>query len=278
MNESVLAHFEALLSVESIKLNDLTSRELHKTTASLSSRGILISSAAFRALTDTTVRTIPLFSQTAFNILSRVMEAHSIAINEASRREVEDILSDAIGYEVETLVGLVADQPPFKSKPFGDIADNSLDEIRTVGAREIKRINSEIALIAIANDRRSREAGVGHTTVFNGPIGVVQTGPGSFGAAIQHIDSGTREHLAAALEKVIAALDASEDELPFDKSEVRELVVDGQAELKKDKPNFTRLKSIVSGVGTAINYAPKLKDAYDAVKWAAGFLCVVLPG
>lgn len=65
--------------------------------------------------------------------------------------------------------------------------------------------------------------------------------------------------------------------MPFDQDEVKELIAEGKAEIAKPKPNRTRLRSIISGIGTAISYAPKIKAAYDALKWAGSFIHVNLP-
>jgi hypothetical protein len=56
------------------------------------------------------------------------------------------------------------------------------------------------------------------------------------------------------------------------RNEVKELVIDAHAETKKSNPNMTRLRSIVSGIGTAIEFAPKTKEAYEALKWAAALI------
>jgi hypothetical protein len=54
-------------------------------------------------------------------------------------------------------------------------------------------------------------------------------------------------------------------------------VIDAHSETKKSEPNMTRLRSIVRGIGTAIEYAPKTKGAYEALKWAGLLIGVVLP-
>lgn len=279
MDESVRKHFEALLSVEAARLNEQTQRELGKTTSFLTARGNLQSGGAFRVLTDVAARTIQIFAQTAFNIVTRTATAHAIEIRSANQSEIVDLVAAAIQAEVTNLSGMLLDQPSFKGTGMRQMADRFLTELESNADLEITRISTEISLIAVANDRRggpSQESS--SQMIFNGPVGFVQTGPGSFGTAIQHIDGATREHLEKAFSEVLDALGNPAEAFPFDKNEVQELVKEGQDELKKGKPNHTRLKAIVSGVGGAIAYAPKLKAAYDTVRWAATFIGLTLPG
>ncbi len=277
MDEAILKHFETLLSVETTKLNDVTSKELSKKAAWLAGRGILQSSAALTAQSEIAIGTISIFAQTAFNIITRTMTAHAIAIAGSNCADVESVVRSAITTEINTLVKMLLDQPSFRWA--ATEGDEVLKKVKASGELEVTRISAEISLIAVANDKRASTVDTKHAhLVFNGPVGIVQTGPGSIGTAVQHIDGATREHLEKALGEVLDAIQANGSEFPFDKSEVEELVIEGQNELRKDKPNHTKLKGIVSGIGGAIAYAPKLKAAYDTVKWAAAFIGVNLPG
>ena len=114
--------------------------------------------------------------------------------------------------------------------------------------------------------------------VFNGPVGVLQTGAGAIGISHQTIDTTARESLEQALDLLAAAL-AAETALPAQaKSEVVELVQDTRTELAKPTPNTAKLKGYIGGIGAAIQFAPALKACYDTLKWGGTFFGVNLAG
>ncbi|HXP95227.1 MAG TPA: hypothetical protein VN809_00850, partial [Telmatospirillum sp.] len=127
------------------------------------------------------------------------------------------------------------------------------------------------------NQANGQSSGTAPTMVFNAPVGVLQTGPGSYGVAHQQIDQGTSENLRRALEMLVKQLPTSQEDLPFDPSEVRDMIEASTTELDAPKPNALKLRSLLSGIGGVILNAPRLKDAYDTLKWAAKFVGVDLP-
>jgi hypothetical protein len=120
-------------------------------------------------------------------------------------------------------------------------------------------------------------SGTQATNVFNAPVGLVQTGAGSIGFSTQHLDSGAKDALEKAMDALLRALDEKSVNGEAPLNEVRELVIETKAEVAKPKPNMTRVKSLVAGIGGAISFVPKLKVAYDTVKWAAAMINITLP-
>ncbi|EHK58165.1 hypothetical protein [Allomesorhizobium alhagi] len=280
MNDNMIGDFEGLLAVERTKLNDQVKREIGKTTAQFSARGSLQSSMAIKGVVDVASRTIPIFAQATLNLIIRSTTAHGIAINSTNRDEIRTLVAGHVSNEVARLRAIVSEAPPLKSKSMAPTGETLLAELGRIEKLEMQRITGELALIAASNDKRIAD-GVSNnspTLVFNAPVGVVQTGPGSYGIANQVIDSAAREALENAFTALLEVLAAEESEdVPFDRLEVEELAIEGKSELSKEKPNRTRLKTIVSGIGGAISYAPKFKDAYDTLKWAGALVGISLP-
>lgn len=106
---------------------------------------------------------------------------------------------------------------------------------------------------------------------------MLQTGPGSSGIAHQHITADAQAALLDAFSNLLTVLDVAPRDLPFNTEEIQQMAADGKAELASPKPNATKLKAYVHGIGNAIAYAPHLKDAYDTLKWAGSLFGVVLP-
>lgn len=117
------------------------------------------------------------------------------------------------------------------------------------------------------------------STVFNiySPIGSIQTGDNSIANVTQNIDTEVKEQIRKALEEINSKLTRSEVETPTPKGELIEVIQESQVELQKEKPNVTRLKSLLTTVGTSIQVVSSLKPAYETLKQALTFIGISLP-
>ena len=117
------------------------------------------------------------------------------------------------------------------------------------------------------------------STIFNiySPVGSIQTGDNSIANVIQNLDSEVKDQILKTLEDINSILAQSEIEIPIPKDELIEVVQESQEELKKQKPNVTRLKSLLITVGTSIQVVSSLKPAYEALKQALAFIGISLP-
>ncbi len=72
-------------------------------------------------------------------------------------------------------------------------------------------------------------------------------------------------------------LNQSEVETLSPKGELIEVVRESQEELQKEKPNVTRLGSLLTTVGRSIQVVSSLGAAYGTLKQALTFLGISLP-
>lgn len=278
MNADVINVFEDLIAVEIAKLDKVTRSDLDKTISMLAGKGILMGSAALSSVRDVLASTIPTRAQVALNLIVRSLAAHGIAIESSNKSQVQELLSGWIERQVISLQQLAKDTAPYKSKSGEQYAAAFLAVIDETAQLEIKRIGGELTLIAASNSTQKRDATGNHPSlVFNAAVGMVQTGPGSFGVAIQHMDSQSSDALNKALEKILELLDENPDDKSIDIASTKEIVIESKTEIAKDKPNIQKVKALINAVGSSIAYAPKLKDGYDTLKWAAAFLGINLP-
>jgi hypothetical protein len=147
------------------------------------------------------------------------------------------------------------------------------------GSGEPHHLLADVAARQHVDERgRSRFQALGHRLAVSEAAGAEPVQAGSFGISHQHIEQGASDAIQKALADLRQALDENSDsELPFDVPELRELIQDGETEVRKENPNGTRLRATMSAIGSAIEYAPKLRTAYEAVKWACTFIGVTLP-
>lgn len=270
--------YRRLFHVEEQKLDARMQVQLGEGVATLSRNGMLNSSVALNLMVGTAAATLPVRAQTAFNLLLRCAGSFGIFIDGDAKKQAISLLEVDLRVAANHLRALVQATPPFSGSASGHIGDISsvLRRIDEDLAIELERLDGELTLLVAAAAQQkvtAQPAG----PIFHGPVGLVQTGPGSYGVAHVNIDSGSRDELSTALSKLALALNAENSAMPFDLSDVREMITTGQSELAKPKPNGTMLRSIVTGIGGAISFAPKLKDAYDSLKWAAKLAGIDLP-
>ena len=152
----------------------------------------------------------------------------------------------------------------------------SLTEARDAA---LAKVYAEIDLfvLGLRSQREAEESGSAPTFHFHSPVGAVQTGPNASAQVFQNISPQDREALLGAIEAVRKSL-ADIDGLPaHPKEEIVELVEEADAETKKAKPNSTKLLSIFTGIGQAIQTTADLKPAYDTLKAALTPFGIFLP-
>ena len=117
-----------------------------------------------------------------------------------------------------------------------------------------------------------------NSTIVNiySPVGSIQTGSSSIAHVTQHLDADVRSELSNALTQIAAALAYSTVSLTQPKNEIVELVKEGQQELGKSSPNLTKLRSLLSTVGSSTQTVASMKPAYETLKQALTFLGISL--
>ena len=113
-----------------------------------------------------------------------------------------------------------------------------------------------------------------HINIHNSNIGSVQTGAHSSSTVSVQVNHAGFEALSSSLEALATAL-AGIAELPHhDKDEILELIADSRTELAKEKPNLSKLRSLLSMIGISVGFVADLGSAFDVVKAAAGVVGV----
>jgi hypothetical protein len=141
-------------------------------------------------------------------------------------------------------------------------------------------VYNEIDLFVLSLERRaemSDKESAGTVINIYSPSGAIQAGPHSIAYVSQAIDSEVREKVLHALEEVQAFLNNVEDLPEYPKNEILDLVLDGKSEVQKDKPNQTKLRSLLSTIGTSIQMMASAKPAYEVLKGALAYLGISLP-
>lgn len=143
----------------------------------------------------------------------------------------------------------------------------------------LKKVGTEIDLFVYALQKKQGTRTGGEAPVFNiySPVGSIQTGDHSISNVTQNLDAEVRTKILDALHQISERLKDPNTFLAEPKAAIVELVDEGQQEIRKDKPNFTKLRSILSSVGGSIQTVASMKPAYEMLKQALTFLGISLP-
>jgi hypothetical protein len=267
--------FDRLYSVERAAWDDQFPREVSSTTSQLAAKGMLQSSVAVRMLVDLGAAAISVRAHVAFRLMTRCLAAHGKLPGREAVNLVVDILASYIQAETSKIREHLIDAPSMRGS-MQDAAAKVLPRLEQTALQEISRVTGEMQLLAVASERTSAPSTSPIT--IHGPVGLVQTGAGSIGVAVQHLDQGARDAIRKALDKISDDLAAVGSEAPFNATDISEMVAESRSELDKPKPNLPRLTAVLTGIGNTISFVPKLRTAYDTLKWALAFIGVSLPG
>jgi len=224
---------------------------------------------------DTIKNRAQLVWQTLFRFITTAGISYSPELSDELKGLVAQHLSEKLG-DFRDLIKpagtLITGSPSLYASIWRD-----LDSARK---QALLKVGTEIDLFVHSLKRKADTAKNGtSSTVFNiySPVGSIQTGDNSIANVTQNIDTEVKEQIRKALEEINSTLTRSEVETPTPKGELIEVVQESQVELQKEKPNVTRLKSLLTTVGTSIQVVSSLKPAYETLKQALTFIGISLP-
>lgn len=271
----LISTFQKLFGVESARMDHSLKVEFNRLSNEFTRRGVLASGAACHVLIDESERSLNTRAQVIFALLNRAATSHAIEYTVAAQADILQIFTSTLIEQEVHLEKLTEDTPPFRAVRRHEpaILKHIAFQLKKACDQEIIRISGELELMVAAQAKREKSKTDGGPSFnISGPVGVIQTGAGSFGVANQHIDQSAADALIKAIDVIDRALrDAPE------RQDAAEIIVDVRAELGKPKPNSAKLGGLLTGLGAAISYTPKLREAYDTLKWAATFFHINLP-
>lgn len=256
--------------VESLKI------EIGRIGADASRRGVYLSSMHFQLVEKACANAVIARGEFVWNILFRCINTVGVSYD----ADIEQQLKTAVNIHFPEHMNDLKHYVEEIAKKIGMLNTSSLpNEIEKARLASLNKIYTEIELFLLKLKKTPSEAPYNppQINIHNSNIGALQTGSGSTANVSQQIDTH-------AVQEIIKALTLLQKELPSiealpqnDKSEIIELVDDGIIELKKEKPNFSKVKSFISSIGAAIGVTADLKPAYDTLKVAAAMIGLNLP-
>lgn len=269
-----LAHRQIQLACEEQK--NLISQELNRLKAEMNKRGMYHSSNHILAIQDVYAKATSERINFAWEILLRCITTVGVTYDESLEEQLKATLDTHFPEHMNGLKYAV--QEAAQSLGMPQVIPRLPDAVGDAHRIALRKAYSEIELFILKLKQAPIEQPyIPYISIHNSNIGALQTGNSSVANVNQQVNSDAIQAIEEALTAVAQSL-ANVEALPQnDKLEVIELVHDGLHELKKDKPNHSKLKSFISTIGSAISFTADLKPAYDALKSAATMIGLALP-
>lgn len=252
--------------------------DIERVKAEMSARGVLCSGMTLKRITGICVDAVKIRVQLVWQIYFRFLTTSGISYSDTLANELKELVSYHLPEKLGDLKGYVRQISALIRSP--NLFDKVAPELDSARAAALAKIVTEIDLFVHALRKKYEIKTEGESsTIFNiySPVGSIQTGEYSISNVTQSLDADVRTALSEALNKISAMLTDSNITLPQPKVEIVELVDEGQQELKKNNPNFTKLRTLLSAVGCSIQTVANMKPAYDTLKQLLTFLNISLP-
>lgn len=171
--------------------------------------------------------------------------------------EFKSCLNDIEKFGVDNLARISAGSAGLVPQWFDDKASLA----RAVGQMEIKLVAAEL------RERSSQPRGSVTLTIQNSQVGVVQTGDqANVIASTISFTAEQKQKLTVALTELREKLDAVESMTPTTRGELREIALEVEKELAKEKPNNAKVGGLLSMIVAGIKGIGKLATIYEVLQ------------
>lgn len=273
--ENLLNLAKERVRIEHAEQADRLKEDYDRTVHQFNAQGILTSGMFMGAIAELCANFIDVRAQATWLTLYRFLSTGGL--------QYSDTLSPKLKESFRELLGDLEDIKAFLAKAgqvsgFADRNEHNEELVETRLNRSLTKIDGEIDLLVHSLRARETAAPSDQSQILNfySPVGVVQTGPNAFANVTQSIDTEIREQIKQALEKVTMCL----SELPTldgaDKDELVEVVTEIVEETSTDRPNTTKIKSLLTAVAVGLQSTAAARPAYEAVKVALNYFGISL--
>lgn len=278
IDEKIIKIANDRIRIEIDEQNNNLRREIARIKEEMSSLGALRSSMTIRRVTDLCVETIKNRTQLIWQTLFRFITTAGISYSEDLADELKRLVAQHLPEKLGDLEGYVKQTAQIAGSP--NLDERMAQELHDARNQALAKVGTEIDLFIHSLKKKSDADPNGKSAlVFNiySPVGSIQTGDSSIANVTQNIDIEVKEQIRKVLEEISHVLNQPEVETTCPKGELIEVVKESRIEIQKAKPNVTRLRSLLTTVGTSIQVVSSLKPAYETLKQALTFLGISLP-
>lgn len=256
--------------------NDLI-KELANIRADAAKRGCLRSGGYILSVQEACANLVTERAKFVWDILFRCITTVGVVYDEHIEQQLK---SEIEKHFPESMNGLRSHlEEAARITGMSDILSNIPDKIGDARLTAIRKIHTEIDLFLMTLKVKPTEPTYmpPQINIHNSNIGALQTGAASVANVTQQVDTQSFQEVVRVLTQLQTELSAIESFPHDNKFEIIELVEDGIVELKKEKPNLSKIKSFITTIGGAISLTADLKPAYEALKTVSAMIGLTLP-
>ncbi len=278
IDQDILKITNDRIRIEIEEQNSNLHSEIGRIKAEMSDRGLLQGSATITRIADLCINTIKNRAQLIWQTLFRFITTTCLSYSPDLADKLKDIVAQNLSEKLDDLAGHIKQIAKFAGSQ--SLSEKFIKDLENGRDQALAKVGTEIDLFVHSLKRKADDGTNGSSsTVFNiySPVGSIQTGDSSIANITQNIDTEVKEQIRKALEEINSTLTQFEVKISLPKSELIEIVQESQLEIQKEKPNITRLRSLLATVGTSIQMVSSLKPAYEILKQALTFLGISLP-
>lgn len=266
------------IRIEIEEQNKSLRTEIDRYKRELAARGTLRSSTTITLVAGLCEDAIKNRAQLIWQTLFRFITTAGISYS----AEVADELKSMVAHHLPEKLGDLREfiKEASKIARSSNLGDRFIDNLNICRKKALAKVGTEIDLFVHSLKKKAESIkGEASSAIFNiySPVGSIQTGDKSIANITQNIDTEVKVQIQKALEEIISKLNESEVDTPLPKNELIEVAQESQVEIQKEKPNVTRLRSLLSTIGTSVQVVSSLKPAYNTLKQALAFMGISLP-
>ena len=248
------------------------------TQSRMGAKGLRQSSITMQVLTQDATNSLRARAQFCLGQLLRCLTVHRVSLNPETLTEATAILKDTIETEAQMVRGRLFQSAAFAWAGAETARQQLQIQFDQEGPRLITRLTTELNLAAAASaPQQGMPSQGGPSLTFNGPVGLVQTGDGSQATVHQHLNSGVKSEIVAALGALLEQLDKTESRSIGNRTQLRELVVDAKLEAEKADSNPLKLGSSLRTIAETTRFVGSLGPAYQVMKPLLSYFGIHLP-
>ncbi len=261
--------------------DNIVARDREQIIFDFARKGGLVSGASIKTVAERYQMEIKIRFEVAWATLLNVLNHIGLTTADGLSDSVVSFLEPLLHTEAEKIWASMKNGPPFKSStelPVSRTAGIDANYNRTVENAFLK-LKSDAELLE-AKERRARpamEPSGGGTISVTGDQNVIITGSLTRSQVSVSVDPLAMSQITEALDQLTEALNDVRDDERLSIDELREMISDCRAEIGKDKPNQTKLQSLLVGIATTIQTSAALRPAYETLRAALACFDVILP-
>jgi hypothetical protein len=248
-----------------------TKKEISRNKEDLNRRGMFYSSVTVKKVQEYLENELDVQARIIWHTIVRILSI--LGIHDIKQDVLTATFNEYLEAQYQTLEALLTKESLVAKMP----RISSLSDKKT----QIQR-KQEVEIELFVEGIRRKDSDMQTETPknsfsFYGNIGAVQTGSYSSAILVQNISNDNKDEICRLLSQVRDSITSLQESNSVQKDELVEILNICLDEVKNQKPNSTKIKTLLTGVAETIQTTASLVPAYQAMKTVLYYFGICLP-